>query len=81
MLDMKAVPLSFALALAATAPNAAAAVPGDPSELLRPGSLRNLVGPIETATGDKAGAARDDQGAKRQLAQAQGCWYGYWRRC
>lgn len=79
MLDMKAVPLTFALALSAAAPNAVTAAVGDPSELLRSGSLRNLVGPIETVTSDKAGDVRDDQGAKRQMAQ--GCIYGYWRRC
>jgi hypothetical protein len=79
MLDMKAVPLTFALALAAAAPNAATAVPGDPSELLRSGSLRHLVAPDQAVTGDKAAGAGDDQGAKLQIAQ--GCWYGYWRRC
>jgi hypothetical protein len=79
MLDMKAVPLTFALALSAAAPNAATAAVGDPSELLRSGSLRNLVRPNEAVTGDKSGEVSDDQGAKRQMAQ--GCWYGYWRRC
>jgi hypothetical protein len=80
MPDMKkAVPLTFALALAVAAPTALTAAVGDPSELLKPGSLRNLAGPDQALTGDKAGSAGDEQGAKRRMAQ--GCWYGYWRRC
>lgn len=80
MLNKNAVPLTLTLALAAAAPNAATAMQGDLSELLRPGSLGSLLKSIETVTGDKAVGAPDDQRAKRQMAQ-QGCWYGYWRRC
>jgi hypothetical protein len=77
MLDMKAaVPLTFALALSAAAPNAATAAVGDPSEMLRPGSLRNLVRPSESIVGDGPGGARDDHGARRKVAQ---CFSGYWR--
>lgn len=80
MPDMKtAVPITFALALGIAAPTAVIAAAGDPSELMRPGVLRSLAAPIETVAGDKTGGVGDDQGAKLQIAQ--GCWYGYWRRC
>ena len=78
MRDLKvAVPLTFALAMSIVGPNPAIAAARDPSELLKPGSLRSLVGSNETVIGDRAGAVRD-QGVKRRMAQ---CWYGYWRRC
>jgi hypothetical protein len=73
-----AVPLTFALALSAATSVAATAAVDDKSELLRPGSLRKLVDSGQTEVGG-SGSARDDQGVKRQVAQA--CWYGYWRRC
>jgi hypothetical protein len=79
MLDMKAaVPLTFALALSAAAPNAATAAVGDPSDMLKPGGLRNLVSLGESVVGDRPGGAREDQDAKRKVAQ---CFAGYWRRC
>ena len=80
MRDFKAaVPLSFALALSAAAPNAVTAAATDPAEWLRPGSLQNLVESAESVSGDSASAVRDNSGVRRRIAQA--CWSGYWRRC
>jgi hypothetical protein len=81
MIDIKAtVPLSFALALSAAAPNVVAARVGELSELLRPGSLRTFVEPNERMIGEWPSVGRDDNGMKLQMAQGS-CWYGYWRRC
>jgi len=76
---MKAVPLAFAVALAAAAPNGTTAAPGDQSELLKAGSLRHLAGSDRSAGGGKAAPVTDGQDAKLQVAQ--GCISGYWRRC
>jgi hypothetical protein len=79
MTDLKvAVPLTFALALSTIGPNITMAATSDPSEMLKPGSLRNFIGPNGTLIGDRAGTARDDRGVKIRTAQ---CIYGNWRRC
>jgi hypothetical protein len=76
MLDSKVgLPLTFLLALAAADPAAAAVKPRQTAEELDPGSLRNLLDREKLP----AGEARGNRDAKGRLAQ--GCWYGYWRRC
>jgi hypothetical protein len=73
--------ISFAFLLAvsaAAAPNAAAAAVAPAAELLRPGVLRDFLGPNESII-DSGSGARDDQVLKRRIAQ--GCWWGQWRRC
>jgi hypothetical protein len=81
MVDLKiAIPLSFALALSAAGPSAAKAAVSDPSELLKPGSLRDLARPGDPARPAETiiDQARGRRGVRTQLAQ---CWQGYWRRC
>jgi hypothetical protein len=81
MSDLKgAVPFAFALALSAASPNAGIPAFGKTSELLEPGSLRNLIDRNEAFVGDKSSGAAGDGGLTRRMAQ-YGCWYGYWRRC
>ena len=80
MLDSKVgIPLTFLLALSAVGPAAAAVKPGQTAESLTPGSLRNLLDQAKPPSGDSASEARGNRGSAGQLAQ--GCWYGYWRRC
>jgi hypothetical protein len=80
MLDSKVgLPLTFLLALAAAGPASAAVKPGQTAESLDPGSLRNVLGHEKLPASDSTDQARGNRNSAGQLAQ--GCWYGYWRRC
>ena len=75
------VPLTFALglALSAMAQGSAIAVSADASSQ---DSIRMLKALLETKEAVAADGARETRGVPRQKLQtAQGCWYGYWRRC
>jgi hypothetical protein len=75
-------PVSFALGLALAAATPAAgsrAVSDDPSWLLKPGALKAVIGPFLPVVDASTSDSPDGQAAK--LRTAQGCWYGYWRRC
>jgi hypothetical protein len=71
----RGIPLAFLLALAAGGVGAEAAAVSAPSEeLLKPGSLRELLPRDLTLPVVRADQARDDQ----KLAA---CKINYWRRC
>jgi hypothetical protein len=76
MMDTKlGIPLAFLLALSAGGAGAgAAAVSGPADDLLRPGSLRELLPQDKTIPVVRADKARQEQ-------LRAGCVYGYWRRC
>jgi hypothetical protein len=72
-----AVPVTFALAMSMGAPTLGVASISDPSELMKPGSLRGLAGPGDAAIRNEVGGTQVDPGAKQKIA----CLQGYWRRC
>ena len=75
------VPLTFALGLtlSAMAHGPAIAVHADASSQDSVGMLKAL---LETKEVIAPHGARETRGVPRQKLQtAQGCWYGYWRRC
>jgi hypothetical protein len=76
MMDSKrGIPLAFLLALAAGGAGAEAAAVSVPAEeLLKPGSLRQLLPRELTRPAVRADEAQGEQ----RLA---GCQYNYWRRC
>jgi hypothetical protein len=79
------VPLAFILALSAAASGADALGRPDPSSLLTPGSLKELLSPSEKAI---AGSAASNEGASHNSAAEMAqwgnwlnCFAGNWRRC
>lgn len=72
-----AVPVTFALALSVGAPTLGVASIGDPSELVKPGSLRGLIGPGDATIRNEVGGTQVEPVVKQKVA----CYQGYWRRC
>jgi hypothetical protein len=70
----RSLPLAFVLALAAQASD-----PWQPSgENPQLRILGTIAARAETPAADETGAAVKNGSSQRV---AQGCWYGYWRRC
>jgi hypothetical protein len=85
------IPFAFLLALSATATasDAGASVLGDGAELLKPGSMRNLLDRLDRdqpLLGNEAEGERSNQDSTHRIAQwfnggFFSCFQGYWRRC
>lgn len=72
----RSLPLAFVLALAAQASDNWR--PTDENSLLQLRTLGSIAAGAETPAPDETGSAIKSGSSQRV---AQGCWYGYWRRC
>jgi hypothetical protein len=72
----RSLPLAFVLALAAQASDPWQ--PTDEGPQLQLQALGTIAARAETQARGESGAAVKSGSSQRV---AQGCWYGYWRRC
>jgi hypothetical protein len=80
MLDSKVgIPLTFLLALAAAGPATEVVKSGQTAEWLTPGSLQRLLDQDKLPAAEGTGDTRGNPETTGRMAQ--GCFYGYWRRC